>query len=163
MIAVPMQAPTMVAGAVMCAVSLVASASPMLMKLPNLPKLPGLPKMPDLPNLPSMPKIPSFPNMPSLPFPGQGKTEAEAVAKAPVVKKPAQGRVVAKVRVGGVKVPVGSEDAPSLAEIRGEMGGASKRIAEGEGWKRFPSRRSPGGRPSLDGFRKIAKEIASVE
>jgi hypothetical protein len=153
MIAVPMQAPTLVAGAVMCAVSLVASARPMQLKLPNMPN------MPNLPNMPSLPKFPSLPSLPGLP--GQGKTEQQA--KKQEVKAPAAaragtpGRVVPKVRAGGVKVPIGSESAPTLADVRGGPGSSAKAIADGAGWKRFPGRRTAGA--SLDIFREIAREI----
>jgi hypothetical protein len=152
MIAVPMQAPTLVAGAVMCAVSLVASARPMQLKMPDLPK------MPNMPNMPSLPKLPSFPSLPGLP--GQGKTEEQAkkqVAKAPAARAGTPGRVVPKVRAGGVKIPIGSEGAPTLADVTGGPGSSAKALADGAGWKRFPGRRTAGA--SLDIFREIAREI----
>jgi hypothetical protein len=154
MIAVPLQAPAAMTGAVLCAVSLLGSARPMLLKLPDMPELPKMPSVPKLPKL----------NLPNISLPGQGKTEAQAkkvVSKATeTTKAVAAGaaRVVPKVRVGAVKAPIGSDDAPTLAEIRGQQGGAVRSLSQGGGWKQFPQKRVAGA--SMDGFRQIARDIA---
>lgn len=164
MIAAPAAAPAigMLSGSVMCAVSLVASSGPLRLEMPKFPNI----KMPGMPKLPGMPSLPKMPDMPNLP--GQGKTEAQANARQTpkVTARASAGPVSASVPTGvkprvraasgKVKTPLGSENAPSLAELRGGNP-AGVTLASGSGWKRFPVRRMPGA--SLDGWKKIASEI----
>jgi hypothetical protein len=148
MIAVPLTAPAagLVSGAVMCAVSLVASARPMQMEMPKMPKI-------------EMPKMPNF-SMPKINLPGQGKTEAEArkpKVTGQVVRAPAPGTV--KIRAagsGGVAMPQGADAAPSFGDLGGKAGVKidAARTA-GPGWKRFPDKRTPGA--ALDGFKEMAR------
>lgn len=131
-IAPPLTAATQpLTGALLCAVSLVASARPLAIELPKLPKI-SVPKLPDL-------DLPNF-----------GK---KSPAAAPPAPKP---RVIpTNVKVRAASTGSSAVDAPTLADLTGEQGQDS--IATGEGYKRFPARRMPGA--NMDGWKKIAKDI----
>lgn len=128
------------AGAVLCSISLVASARPMRIDMPKLPDI----KLPEL-------------KLPQLDLPNFGKKGGAAKAK-PAVRTPAPRGVAVKVRAarGVVPTAAGATDAPSFADITGEVKQDS--IAAGAGYKRFPARRMPGA--MMDDWRKIAKDIA---
>lgn len=125
----------LLSGAVLCAVSLVASARPLALKLPNV----SWPKLPDL-------DLPNFGKKADKPKAGQ-TTAAKRVPSAGSVK----------VRVARGAAPTGDAvNAPTLADIAGQV--SQDTIAAGAGWKKFPERRMPGA--NMDGWKKIAKDMA---
>lgn len=117
----------LLSGAVLCAVSLVASARPLAIKMPKMPQLPKLPDL-DLPNFGK--KKPATPSGAAA-VPGSVKVRAAT----------------------GVKPATGAGDAPTLADITGQRTPGS--ISAGEGWKKFPERRMPGA--NMDAWKEIAK------
>lgn len=119
----------------MCAISLVTSAKPMQIEMPKLPKI-SLPKLPDI----------------NIDLPNLGKKKKEAAPK-PTPTRQTVGKV--KVRAAKGVVPSGSTDAPTLAEVTGQL--TQDTIKVGEGYKKFPGRRMPGA--NMDGWKKIAKDI----
>lgn len=128
------------AGALLCAVSLVASARPMAIQLPKLPEL-KLPKLPEL-------DLPNF---------GKKKGEdSSPKAKAAPARVPVARGANVKVRAAkGVIATGSSPDAPTLAEVTGET--TQDTIAAGQGWKKFPERRMPGA--NMDRWKQVAKDI----
>lgn len=102
------------------------SARVLAIKLPNF----SMPKL-------SLPKI-SLPNI-------GGNKEAPPKPRVPR----------ANVKVRAASSDVATPDAPTLAELTGEVTGTS--IGTAAGWKRFPSRRMPGA--NMDRWKEISKEI----
>ena len=124
-------------GAVLCTVSLVASARPMEINFPKMPKI-SVPKLPDI-------------DLPNFGKKGENKSAKKTAATTARVKNPN-----VKVRAAKGVVPTTSDNAPTLAEITGQQ--SQESIAAGDGFLRFPERRMPGA--NMDGWKKIAKDIA---
>lgn len=129
-------------GAVLCAVSLVASGRPMAIDLPKLPKI-------------SVPNV-SLPKLGDIDLPNFGKKEGKKPAKNSAQTAPRVRNSNVKVRAARSVVPTDSTDAPTLAEITGQQ--SQESISAGDGFLRYPERRMPGA--NMDGWKKIAKDIA---
>lgn len=134
----------LLSGAVLCAVSLVASARPLAFEWPKLPDF-------ELPKL-ELPKL----ELPNLDLPNFGKKDAAPAKKKAPARSPVTGGQV-RVRPARGSGPTAQEgDAPTLADVVGQQ--SQDTISAGAGWKRYPERRMPGA--NMDGWKKIAKDIA---